>query len=148
MPPATSTTAVFAFSAPKIKGEEIDFAINLGAGSLHVLRGTSPVWRGLAAHLLALFPDLKPQPLQPGEVRTGYVRSRRNGRVLKPEVRALYIRAWSEWKSGAVPSLVAACRAHGLPYFPVQRWCIYNPDKLPAYSASKAPVLKPGGKIL
>jgi hypothetical protein len=151
MPPAVSSTEVFAFSAPKIKGGEVEFAINLGAGSLHVLRGTPSVWRGLTAHLLALYPDLAPVARQPGEVRTGYVRSRRDGRVLKPEVRAQYVRAWSEWKRGLAPSLAGACRAHALPYFSVQRWCIDNADTLPAEAAAltgKAPIPKPSGRLL
>lgn len=150
MPAATPTSEVFAFSAPKIKGGQIDFAINLGAGSLHVLRGTSPVWRALGAHLLTVFPDLAPAAQAarvPGEVRTGYVRARRDGRVLKPEIRALYVRAWSDWKTGAARSLAAACRTHALPYFSVQRWCVDNADTLPAEAAA-LPVLKPSGKIL
>ena len=145
MTPTTPTTEVFAFSAPKIKGAELSIALSLGAGSQHVLRGTLSIWRGLASHLLTQFPEISDAR------RPGYVPSRRDGRILKPEVRAAYVRAWADWKDGRVPSLAAAARRDGLDYFALQRWCKTNADTLQSEAealAAKPLFLKPSGKIL
>lgn len=141
MPPVRSTTEVFAFSAPKINsgGGAINFAISVGAGQQHVLTGTRSVWRGLARHLVEIFPEFVPQQKKLATSK---------GPLGKRE--ELYAQIEREWlrgdgsqkelslKYGVVPNTFVAWRTRKLAAGGMTAGAAPAP----------APITKPGGHLL
>lgn len=119
--------------------------MNLGAGVLHVLHGTRPVWRNLAEHLFAEFGTalgIDPKPPVRGLGRPG----------VPDAVREKYLAAYIDFRSGKHRRLTHAAAAHGLTYATWRRWCHDHAAECYAaydkFSAAHAPILKPGGAIL
>ena len=134
--PLHPSLALLGFTPPAVKSGAVVFGVRTALG-LTDLVVPPDLARDLARSLLGAIGDSLPAAaLAPREVRTGYVRARRDGRVLKPEKRAAYLRAWAETQSGVHRSLVAACRAHDLTWSSVQRWLADNRGRLRAECAA------------
>lgn len=134
---------LFGYGKFILAGDFLTIAVMTSGGSLHThgIRASRRVWRDLAARILAETGD-------PGGHALA-APARRGGRILTPEVRAAYLRVWTEWKTRRHPSLAAACRANEVPYQAAQAWLRLNATTLASAAAAlPAPVLKPGGRIL
>lgn len=117
---AMSSTLLGLQDTRRVGGEIVVRAL-LGSGRCE-LRMSPMLARALTGALAAELGEAPRSPEPPGEERRHYTNSRRDGRRLKPEVRATYVRAWAEAKSGRWRSLAEACRQYGLNYMAAQRW--------------------------
>jgi hypothetical protein len=136
------TTEIFAFSAPQIKAGEMRVAVNVGAGSLCVLRASRTVWRNLFDHLSREFvPAIDPATIAPAGASSTAKRHRRprlNGDQRWAVYSAILARVD---KTGIARK--TACEEANVNYRAFSTW-------LHEYKTSgyKVPVLKPGGRLL
>lgn len=125
------TTEIFAFSQPKIKGGQIHVAVNLGAGTLHVLEATSTVWGNLHRHLHAIFgprpAESAPSPAPAKRYLRGAERDRVYGSVL----------ALVQEHGCSQPE---ACRRVGVAYTAFHSWLVQK--------RAREPIAKPNGRLL
>jgi hypothetical protein len=150
LPDMLPTTEIFAFSAPKNKAGELDVAVRIAGGVLHVLRASRSVWRGLAEHLGREFPSSVAAPSPSSSPAAQPAR-----RLRGAERQRVFLAVLTKMQREEITQR-AACDAAGVSHNAFHSWlgqyrrAGYRPPTIAETVAEvgRAPITKPGGRIL
>lgn len=149
-----TTTTLLAFKPPTVKGvDRVVLPVLTATGEWAELACTPALAREIAGALSVALGLARPLAsaagAAPAPAAPSLPRGSRAG--VPPERVRAYLAAWTSHHAGEHRSFAAACRAHGVADAAAKSWLGLHAPELPALCAQhglKAPLLKPGGRIL